>query len=306
MSRARRATRAGMLVATLSMTLVGTAMAKRVMMPSPRPPSTQTAPQGREVTTARAIDPERLPEITIPSYLKQTDIKGAAGADPVGLRISAQSPKRATGSVTLTVDSTAPSAITIGERTLTGNVFASESASLYCDPHQTFRASARWETYEIKSDGSAVWTVTDGFTDPAKCEVKQVRRQEIKLARIDGLSVPVHAARVTGGFVVFTPRTDLATGDTTIGAIGVVRSPVSRVFVPTQKGESAAVLLSVEIGRLDAWLKSAGVAELSEKPLRLTLRVDVSQTVSEPAPTLFVRSSMTLPEKAPGATASAK
>ena len=299
---APRTSRVALMVLATAATLSGSAAAKRLMVGTiSRPPtSTPTAPAGRDVSAAKSVDVARLPEISLPPFLKQAEVRKLTGTDPTDLKVGEpRLPKvtrKAGSSVPISVDSPLPSSIIVGERALVGNVFASESASMFCDPLQS-RSPIRWETFAIRADGAAEWTVTDGYLDASKCEVKQVSRHTFALQRLDGLGVPVHAARVAGGVVLFTPRTDQATGDTTAGAIGVVRSPVSRVFVPTQKGESAAVLLSVELGRLDAWLRSAGAPELSERPLRVTVRVDVSQTVSESAPTLFVRSSMTMPER---------
>lgn len=297
----KTALRAALLAVTASATLTGAAGAERPMLiarpPHVRPPP--VAPTGREVRARLAIDVQRLPEITLPPLLKPAEVRELAGTEPTDLKLSDPRPPRSarrSGSATLSVASARPSSIVIGERPLVGTVFASDSVSIDCDPQRP-RTPIRWETLAIRADGGADWTVSDGYVDPARCEVKQVSRRQLDVPALAGLGVPAHAARVPGGVVVFTPRTEQATGDTTAGAIGVVRGPVSRVFVPTRQGESATVLLEVELGRLDAWLRGAGAAELRERPLRLTLRIDVSQTVSEPTPTLLVRSSMTMPER---------
>ncbi len=283
----------------LSTTTSGAAVAKRALVLS-RPPHVRPppdAPTGRDVSAGVAIDVRRLPELDPPQSLSRAAVRELSGTAPTELKVeTTRSGRRETTSIT--VDSPRPASVFVGERASAGSMFSAASTSIFCEPREP-RAPIRWETFAIRADGGADWTVSDGFVDQARCEVKQVSRRRFDVPRLVGLGVPVHAARVPGGVLVFSPHAEQVTGDTTAGALTVVRAPVNRVFIPTQQGESASVLLEVSLGRLDAWLRSAGADALREAPLRVTLALDVSQAVSEAAPTLFVRSKMTMAERPP-------
>ncbi|MCC6646602.1 MAG: hypothetical protein IT374_13650 [Polyangiaceae bacterium] len=283
----------------------GLAAAARAIVTDPfgrrAPPQLAPAPVGREVQAARGVAVAGLPEIAPPPHLRQADVQGKVGVDAVELKVGdARTARRAGASVPLSVETAHPASVMVGERSTTGAGFAVESGALRCETASP-RAPIRWETLAEQPDGTAVWTVGDGYADGARCEAKQLSRVELRLARVAGLGVPVYAARTADGVMVFTPRAVQATGDTSVGRIGALRAPVTRVFLPTRRGESASVLLNLDVGRLEDWVRRVGGPALAERPLRATVRLDVSQTVSEATPTLFVSSALTLPEPPPKA-----
>jgi hypothetical protein len=152
----------------------------------------------------------------------------------------------------------------------------------------------RWETFSVRPDGGALWAIHDGWFDPAGCRVAEQRSVVVQPRALALLAdQPVaFAVRTAEGLVVLYPALDSVLGDAMTGAVKLSRGPISRLLLPLAKGSSATVVSTHTLPRMATWLssaegKSAGSVALGNGTL--TLRIEVTQTVSEDSPTLLLQ-----------------
>jgi hypothetical protein len=255
------------------------------------------------VISSVVLDLGALPLIAIPPALKPADLpaplpvadaaslvlinplSAGAAAGPLAPRAPGTTSRRIEGAVAR------PTSIT-----LSNNENSFDHASVLCAATGSTSVvqPLRWETFSIGPTGGALWAIHDGWFDPNDCRLAEARVLVIQprvLALLGGQPV-VFAVRTTEGLVLLYPAVDSVLGDAMAGAVHLGQGPITRLILPLAKGSSATVISTHTLSRMATWLaaaegKTAGDVGLGNGSL--TLRIEVTQTVSEESPTLLLQ-----------------
>ena len=263
---------------------------------------TKKAPEPREVVSTTAVELSTVPAFEMPAMLKDAT-QPPSGSEPTGILIG-----NAPGDVEKWRKNpiTATSFLLKGENaafaiqlTAPQNVVARDTLWISCDARAARRFQAiRWETFVVDATGNATWTIHDGFFDPKACRVIDQRSAVVHPRAVAsfGERAIAFAARSDEGVTFLLPSTDAIAGDGSPALARVVRGNLPRVTVPVAKGASASAVAFVDVGRLVTWLAAIGSKDDEMKqraPRGVTVRIDATQTVSEDAPTVIVRTAAT-------------
>lgn len=256
------------------------------------------APEPRELVSTTAVELAGMPVFEVPPPLKDATQPPSAN-EATGLVIGA-----APGDVEKwRKNPIAPTSFLVKGESLAFSIVLStasnqaprDSVWVSCDARAARRFQAlRWETFAVDPQGNATWAIHDGFLDTRACRVLDQRTTEVhpKAVATFGDHAIAFAARSDDGVTFFLPSTDALAGDG-VGA-RLVRGSLPRVSIPIAKGGSASAVAFVDAARLAGWLGALGVKDESVRqrfPRGVTVRIDATQTVSEDAPTVIVRTS---------------
>jgi hypothetical protein len=251
------------------------------------------------VVSSVELDVGSLPLVTIPPPLALTErpaqlpTADAAGLSLINPNATVAGPnasvQRAGTNRRIEASTGLPTSIT-----LASNSSPQERIAVACSSNNSGVASPlRWETFSLRPDGVALWAVHDGWFDPVGCrlvEQRQVVAQPRALALLADQPV-AFAIRTPEGLVILYPFMDNLLGDAMTGPVKTSRGTISRVTLPLARGASATVVSTHNLARTASWLaaaegKASGGVSLGQGTL--TLRIEVTQTVSEDSPTLLL------------------
>lgn len=258
----------------------------------------------RDIVSSAGVELASLPAFEIPPMLKDTT--GPTGSEATELVIGnageverwrKAGPAGSSASFQLRVDGAPTAAITLGVQNPAVVPVGRDMVWVSCDPRQKRAfAPVRWETFKVDAQNKATWAIHDGFLDPRTCRVTRERTTEVRPMAVASFAdhATVFAAREGDAVTFLLPTTDVITGDGIPASTRVVRGSMPRVTMSISKGSAASAAAFVDPSRFATWLAGVGAKDDSvQKKLRrgLTVRIEATQTVSEDAPTLFVRTS---------------
>jgi hypothetical protein len=155
-------------------------------------------------------------------------------------------------------------------------------------------APLRWEKLAIDAGGHAELEIQDIWLDSRSCSLWPGSASVINVAPIawhDGKPW-LYAFRGDTSITFVMPRSDEMTAETMVGAPVTIRGAFTRVTMPLGRWGSGTILAALPSFSLDVPTpknakKPSAPAEAASGPVELT--VELVQTMSEPRPTLLVR-----------------
>jgi hypothetical protein len=273
----------------------------------PVPPPPPAAPE-RVTHLSAEIDFDALPVGNIPAPLTDAERPSRLPAgDATGVRLVPPPPPSRPGfappkrdanprpidkptSVKIEVTGRGPALIHLGNSHLT---MGRDTASVLCDPRSSRALLAvHWETFSLDARGEATWTLGDGWFDAKRCAIGGERQTVLKPRPIlmSGAHPLAFVLRSTEGLVVVLPGADNLIADAMTGAPKITRGTIARMVLPLARGGSATAAATEPTSRAATFLAAAAgqpVASVELGPGPIMVRIDATQTVSEPHPTLL-------------------
>jgi hypothetical protein len=154
----------------------------------------------------------------------------------------------------------------------------------------------RWEQAHLSDKGELTIDIYDGWFDPLNCSLSVERRTTLHPVAVPtehGLPFAFAMRGDAGLTLFFVPGTNIAADG--LGELHQGNGALARVTVPLRRGAAASVLASASATTLAGWRLQAMGREIPQSAsagdVAITLGIDAVQTVSDPEPSVAVRSS---------------
>jgi hypothetical protein len=197
--------------------------------------------------------------------------------------------------VRLTLNTTRPGSL----RRVRYNSGYSLTVSEYCKPQSSWRTYStgyHWETFQIDSKNQAQWEIHGGWLDPTTCGIMETTKSVLRPKPIvfyKGKPI-LFAIRQSQTITFISAGSNFSNADSLGGKATVQSGRIPRLVLPVVQGGSSVGVLSTNLATLQSFLNQAkgfanahNVNRSSTSGLSLLTRIDISQAVSEPKPTLL-------------------